>query len=100
MKRKSEFMKKGMSAFLAAVTVITSMGLGNVEVNASTTESSSLQESFGLKKNVQDGVILHAWDWSFNNIKDSITISLLYENYAYWHSSLSHNLYHLIYYLS
>ncbi len=73
MKRKSEFMKKGMSAFLAAVTVITSMGLGNVEVNASTTESSSLQESFGLKKNVQDGVILHAWDWSFNNIKDHMS---------------------------
>lgn len=26
----------------------------------------------GLKDNVQDGVILHAWNWSMNNIKDNM----------------------------
>ena len=27
---------------------------------------------FGLKENIEDGVILHAWSWSFNTIKDTM----------------------------
>lgn len=46
----------------------------DTDVTAQTGESaaqgtSSLQETYGLESDVQDGVILHAWDWSFNNIK-------------------------------
>lgn len=31
--------------------------------------ANSLMEEYGLKEDVQDGVILHAWDWSFENIR-------------------------------
>ena len=38
-------------------------------VSAQTDDSDSVGASYGLMKTPQEGVILHAWQWSFNNIK-------------------------------
>ena len=37
--------------------------------NAKINQVTSSANQYGLKSNPQDGVILHAWQWSFNNIK-------------------------------
>ena len=29
-------------------------------------------EDYGLAKNIKDGVILHAWNWYFNDVKDNL----------------------------
>ena len=43
------------------------VGLGGVlTVNQTTVQAAS---SYGLMDSCQEGVILHAWEWSFNNIK-------------------------------
>ena len=40
--------------------------------NASINQVTSSANQYGLKSNPQDGVILHAWDWSLNNIKSKL----------------------------
>ena len=35
-------------------------------------EAQTAAQTYGLEDNVQDGVILHAFDWSFNTIKDNM----------------------------
>ncbi|MBQ2443726.1 MAG: starch-binding protein [Clostridia bacterium] len=39
---------------------------------ASTDTAESAANLYGLHSNPQDGVILHAWDWSLSNIKDKL----------------------------
>ena len=39
---------------------------------ATTVQTESSANSYGLKDNIQDGVILHAWEWSLNNIKERL----------------------------
>ncbi len=41
-------------------------------VNAAESETSIATSQYGLVDDVQDGVILHCWDWSFNNIKEQM----------------------------
>lgn len=59
-----------LSATMAASTFV---GLGTVGSPIVSTPvaaaSSNPAATYGLMDSVQDGVILHAWDWSFNNIK-------------------------------
>lgn len=38
----------------------------------SNTDPSLTNVSYGLTENIADGVILHAWSWSFNTIKESM----------------------------
>ena len=61
-------MKRMFSAFLALLMAFSVTFSGytpaTVEAEAATTSSSS----YGLVDDIQDGVILHCWDWSFNNI--------------------------------
>ena len=40
--------------------------------NAKINQVTSSANQYGLKSNPQDGVILHAWQWSFNNIKEKL----------------------------
>ena len=40
--------------------------------DAATVQAESSANSYGLKDNIQDGVILHAWEWSLSNIKDKL----------------------------
>lgn len=62
-----------LSATMAASTFV---GLGTVGSSIVSTPvaaaSSNPAVTYGLMDSVQDGVILHAWDWSFNNIKDNM----------------------------
>ena len=37
-----------------------------------TSDTEVKAEEFGLTDNIKDGVILHAWSWSFNTIKESM----------------------------
>ncbi|SFG22568.1 alpha-amylase [Lachnospiraceae bacterium C7] len=67
-------LKKTAGVVLATATIFTSIQWGNFkDEKVNTTQmvhaAESLQQQYGLQENVQDGVILHAWDWSFNNIK-------------------------------
>ena len=62
--------KKIASAFLSAAMLATSFtGLGGMMAASSTPVDAASASDYGLMDNSQDGVILHAWDWSFNNIK-------------------------------
>lgn len=40
--------------------------------NSSTSGTEAGAADFGLTENIKDGVILHAWSWSFNTIKESM----------------------------
>ena len=63
--------KKIASAFLSAAMLATSfVGLGGV-LTASTSVDAAASD-YGLMDTCQEGVILHAWQWSFNNIKDNM----------------------------
>ncbi|MCH5297973.1 MAG: starch-binding protein [Ruminococcus sp.] len=43
--------------------------LNSESVSASTDSESVSAKDYGLADNVQNGVILHCWNWSYNNIK-------------------------------
>ena len=42
------------------------------ESGGDTSDTEVKEEDFGLTDNIKDGVILHAWSWSFNTIKESM----------------------------
>ncbi len=78
--------KKIISAFLAAALItatLLSSGCGSV-TQVTSEESVSEQSSdsqqtvttvdydYGLAENIEDGVILHAWSWSFSTITESM----------------------------
>ena len=61
--------KKGAVSIVLAVSILVTFVCSFGGVTA--TASSSLN-SQGLASNVQDGVILHAWNWSYNTIKNNM----------------------------
>ena len=66
-------LKRFLCLMLALVMVCTGFTITPKKVNAAVTNASaSAVASYGLMEDVQDGVILHCWDWSFNNIKEQI----------------------------
>lgn len=52
-----------LAVMMIATVVPANLVLHSVPAEAATTNQ------YGLMDDVQDGVILHCWDWSFNNIK-------------------------------
>ena len=62
-------MKRIFSMFLALLMVCSVITVSPKTVYAVSNADSSAAASYGLQDAVQDGVILHCWDWSFNNIK-------------------------------
>lgn len=67
------FIKKAASTVVAVSLILGSsdyvrMENGNVHISDSTAYAAEVIDEYGLKDDVQDGVILHAFDWSFNNI--------------------------------
>ena len=54
----------------ASSTEISSSAADESSTAADNTETKT--ENFGLTENIKDGVILHAWSWSFNTIKESM----------------------------
>ena len=64
--KTSSLKKKIASIFLSsAIAVSAFAGLGAF----SAVNADAAAADYGLTDNCQDGVILHAWQWSFNNIK-------------------------------
>lgn len=71
---KHRFGKKALSLLMAICLLASVFSLPTVVTAVTTQEqpSQSLADDYGLKDNVQDGVILHCWNWSFNNIKEQM----------------------------
>ena len=62
-------LKRFLSMFLALMMVFSGISFTPSAVRNVYAASAS---DYGLMDDVQDGVILHAWEWSFNNIKDNM----------------------------
>ena len=62
-------LKQFFGFLLAAVMVCTSVVIPPKTALAVTNASTTAANEYGLMEDVQDGVILHCWDWSFNNMK-------------------------------
>ena len=50
----------------------TDLNSNPTSTTASTADTTPVNVDFGLKEKIEDGVILHAWSWSFNTIKESM----------------------------
>ncbi len=80
--KKSFIGKKTLSVMLVCAMVsavgVTSAITTTATVNdkqtadATTVQTESSANAYGLKDNIQDGVILHAWEWSLSNIKEKL----------------------------
>ena len=71
--KTSNFFKKLMCAVLAIMLLCAELVVPGTTANAAYTNSDATAEmTYGLMSDVQDGVILHCWDWSYNNIKAQI----------------------------
>ncbi|MBD5135246.1 MAG: starch-binding protein [Lachnospiraceae bacterium] len=81
---KKGLMKRGLSIILAVIMIFSSSAYDfsgvidtyaaeKVEFTEDTTGSSlDAASDYGLAENAKDGVILHAWNWSFNQIKSEL----------------------------
>lgn len=67
----SKTLRKRISIILACVMVLSLIQISPKQVLASTVSASDVaaEDTYGLQSNIQDGVILHCWDWSFANIE-------------------------------
>ena len=69
-KIKKHFSKRIQSIFLTmalSIAVLDCQSLKTFSVASPTTVQAAT--NYGLQDDVQDGVILHCWNWSYNNIK-------------------------------
>ena len=62
-------LKQFWGFLLAAVMVCTVVVVPPKTTFAVTNADMTAANEYGLMEDVQDGVILHCWDWSFNNMK-------------------------------
>lgn len=64
-------LKRPISVVLAILMVISTLtfSVGAAEQNKTATAD---KNPYGLTENMRDGVILHAWCWSFNTIKENL----------------------------
>ncbi|MBD5134398.1 MAG: starch-binding protein [Lachnospiraceae bacterium] len=78
---KKGVMKRWLSIILAIIMIFSNSAFGTINTYAAekvelteVTADSSLDAAsdYGLMENAADGVILHAWNWSFNSIKASM----------------------------
>lgn len=53
-----------------SVGILDCVGMGTFSVTEPTTVKAAT--NYGLQDDVQDGVILHCWNWSYNNIKENM----------------------------
>ena len=71
-------LKRTMCALLAASLLASGVVLTQSSASANTVDAeksevtTDLAASYGLAANIQDGVILHCFDWTYNDIKDEI----------------------------
>ena len=75
---KKGVVNKSLALFLALAMAVTNMPadiIGTVTGNKEVTELSDVSAAssdYGLADNISDGVILHAWNWSFKQIKEEL----------------------------
>ncbi|MBQ2604887.1 MAG: starch-binding protein [Clostridia bacterium] len=71
-------LKRTMCALLAASLLASGVVLTQSSASANTVDveksevTTDLAASYGLASNIQDGVILHCFDWTYNDIKDEL----------------------------
>ncbi len=80
--KKTSVSRKALSIILTMAmvsSVVVSSAVSSVAVtndkntsDATTTVLDTAINAYGLQNNPQDGVILHAWDWSLQNIKEQL----------------------------
>ena len=71
--------KKKIISLITSLTVSSSIFIGiPITTEAVTTENSISTEksskNYNLPEDVKDGVILHAWNWSFNQVKELMEV--------------------------
>ncbi len=64
-------MKRIFSAFLALLMTV-SVTFTDYHYTTEAEAASSNGSQYGLVEDIQDGMILHCWDWSFNNIAEQM----------------------------
>ncbi|MDR0914859.1 MAG: hypothetical protein LBM65_06865 [Oscillospiraceae bacterium] len=62
---------KRLLSLLLAVTLLATMAVLPATINVAAAGTTG---EYNLATNVQDGVILHAWNWSYNNIKAQLPV--------------------------
>lgn len=63
---------KKIVSLAVAATMLTSSLAFAISANAAETSAEAVAVDASLQKNVQDGVILHAFNWSYNSIKENL----------------------------
>jgi alpha-amylase len=61
--------KKITSIVLVICMMLSCLAVGSFSAQAATTEAETVSADYGLADNIQDGVILHCFDWKYNDIK-------------------------------
>ncbi len=69
MKRKTS---KVISIVLTLCMILSCLAITGFTVNAKDTDKASVASEAKIQSNVQDGVILHAFNWSYNTIKENL----------------------------
>ena len=71
--------RKRLTSIVATLAVTSSLFVGSFSTNASAaTVSTNNESTYASEKaatqadSIKDGVILHAWNWSFNSIKENM----------------------------
>ena len=76
MKVKKMLFKRILPIFMVALMTFTSIPADIISKvtgsDAANMSMVSAAEDYGLADSVEDGVILHAWNWSFNQIKEEL----------------------------
>ena len=62
--------KKFASLLLSSALAVSAFAGLNSDISSITADAAA--EDYGLMDTCQEGVILHAWQWSFNNIKENM----------------------------
>lgn len=76
-RRSMKFVKnEGKRIISALMIVLVVIGAFMCTVGAASAGTGAAQNTpgYGLRENVQEGVILHAWNWSYNSIKDQMKL--------------------------
>ena len=70
----SRFKKRSVSILLVLSVLVTFVcSYGGVTAVANDTPAPAISSgTYGLAQNIQDGVILHAWNWSYKTIEDNM----------------------------
>ena len=69
--------KRGMTGVLLSLLMVLSVlgfnpWTGNVANTTSLISEVNAAANYGLKSNIQDGTILHAFNWTLNDIKNEL----------------------------